>query len=243
MTQPSLDRLVFALREIREQNPDNPEPAIETFLARELKALDSEARLTVLGQLEKRFSPAGQATGPGSDDNPAGRLIPLLLGIDLSGREMDSPESLRRMSDSLNTIFTMLNELIGLINTTLGSGDAGEETIRHIIGDSLQGEGRVQSIEEYLSRIKIAFLTAQESSKEAARTIAGQILAELDPKAMESSVAGFKIGPMKKAGAYELFEEKYKRVMKWYDSERFMLDFLRQFEKNCRKSFTRTGGE
>jgi hypothetical protein len=47
---------------------------------------------------------------------------------------------------------------------------------------------------------------------------------------------------MKKAESFDLFEEKYKRVKKWYESERFLLDFLRQFEKNCQKSFTQTGG-
>ncbi len=59
---------------------------------------------------------------------------------------------------------------------------------------------------------------------------------------MEQGSGGFKIGPMKKAGSFELFEEKYRRVKKWFDSERFALDFLRQFEKNCQQSFTKTGG-
>ena len=57
---------------------------------------------------------------------------------------------------------------------------------------------RVQSIEQYLGQIKKAFLTAQQSSKEAARTMAAYIITELDPKGMEGSGGGFKIGPHEK---------------------------------------------
>jgi hypothetical protein len=178
---------------------------------------------------------------PGASDELLDRLVPLLLGRDVS-MDLSTPELLSRLAHSLNTIFTMLNELIGLINSTLGGNPAGDETIRQIIGASMQRQGEVQSIEHYLGQIKKAFLTAQQSSREAARTMVAHIIAELDPKGMEGSGGGFKIGPMKKAESFDLFEEKYKRVKKWYESERFLLDFLRQFEKNCQKSFTQTGG-
>lgn len=238
----SIDKLTRDLREIFRQDSGNPEPAMESFLEGELKDLDLSARIEVLGRLKRVFSPSGPDAREGSDrDSPAG-LVSLLLGIDVSGTEAGGPETLNRLAESLNTIFNALNELIGLINLSLGGG-VGEETIRHIIGSNIEGETKVQSIEEYLSRIRKAFLTAQESSKEASRTIAGRILAELDPKGLESSIKGFRLGTMKKAEAFELFEEKYDRIMRWYDSDRFLLDFLREFEKNCRKSYTKTGGE
>ncbi len=47
------------------------------------------------------------------------RLVPLLLGRDVS-MDLSTPELLSSLAHSLDTIFTMLNELIGLINSTLG---------------------------------------------------------------------------------------------------------------------------
>ena len=234
---PSIESLADALRGLSIQNPEQAQEKIEAFLADELKVLALGERLDVLGQLESIFPTAGQVMTPGASDDLLDRLVPLLLGRDVS-MDLSTPELLSRLAHSLNTIFTMLNELIGLINSTLGGNPAGDETIRQIIGASMQRQGEVQSIEQYLGQIKKAFLTAQQSSKEAARTMAAYIITELDPKGMEGSGGGFKIGPMKKAESFDLFEEKYKRVKKWYESERFLLDFLRQFEKNCRKSFT-----
>ena len=234
---PSIESLADALRGLSIQNSEQAQEKIEAFLADELKGLALGERLDVLGQLESIFPAAGQVMTPGASSDLLDRLVPLLLGRDVS-MDLSTPELLSRLAHSLNTIFTMLNELIGLINSTLGGNPAGDETIRQIIGASMQRQGEVQSIEQYLGQIKKAFLTAQQSSKEAARTMAAYIITELDPKGMEGSGGGFKIGPMKKAESFDLFEEKYKRVKKWYESERFLLDFLRQFEKNCRKSFT-----
>jgi hypothetical protein len=235
---PSIERLADALRGLSIQSPDQALEKIEAFLAQELKGLGPAERLEVIRKLEGVF-PAAQ---PGMPQNPGSdlldRLVPLLLGRDVSSKELDTPELLSRLAHSLDTIFTMLNEIIGLINSTLGGNPTGDETIRQIIGTSLEGQGEVQSIEQYLGQIKKAFLTAQRSSTEAARTMVAYIITELDPKGMEGPGGGFRIGPMKKAESFDLFEEKYKRVKKWYESERFLLDFLRQFEKNCQKSFT-----
>lgn len=229
----SIDDLAGALREIYARDPGQAEQAFEKFLDDELGSLDLEERNRVLAKLEEVFPfPATNAPGQSAES-----LIPLLLGRDVTGLDVCSPETLHRLGESLNVIFSTLNDLVRLINSSLGGSPVGDETIRHIIGDSLEGEVRLQSIEEYLGQIKKAFLIAQQSSKEAARTIAGYILAELDPKNMEASAKGFRIGPLKKAEAYETFEQKYQRVMKWFDSDRFQTDFLRQFEKNCQKSF------
>jgi hypothetical protein len=234
---PSIETLADALRDLSIQNPERALEKIEAFLVEELNGLNPAERLEVIRQLEGVFP----AVRPGMTEDLGSdlleRLIPLLLGRDVS-RDLSTPELLSRLAHSLDTIFTMLNEIIGLINSTLGGNPAGDETIRQIIGASMEGQGEVQSIEQHLGQIKKAFLTAQQSSKEAARTMAAYIITELDPKGMEGSGGGFKIGPMKKAESFDLFEEKYKRVKKWYESERFLLDFLRQFEKNCQKSFT-----
>jgi hypothetical protein len=235
---PSIERITHVLKGFAAQGPDQAREKIEAFLAEELKSQELTERLDVLSELERIFPAEGRPLmHPGASDDLLESLVPLLLGRDVS-RDLSTPELLSRLAHSLDTIFTMLNELIGLINSTLGGNQAGDETIRQIIGTSLTGQGEVQSLEQYLGQIKKAFLTAQESSKDAARTMAAYIMTELDPKGMEGAGGGFKLGPLKKAESFDLFEEKYKRVKKWYESERFLLDFLRQFEKNCRKSFT-----
>lgn len=233
----SIDELATSIRDIHARDPEGAHAAIESFLMQELGRLGMEERLEIMGRLQGLFSAGFMAPVPGLGNGLLDRLVPLLLGRNISS-EMDTQEILDRLSHSLGTVFTTLNELIALINSMLGGGTQGDETIRHIIGTSLEGRGEVQSIEQYLGQIKSAFLAAQKSSQEAARTIAGYILAELDPKSMDQGGSAFRIGPMKKAESFELFEEKYKRVKKWFDSERFALDFLRQFEKNCQKSFT-----
>ena len=234
----SLDQLARAVRDIYTADPAGAEQDIEALLARELHALDPEGRMEVLEKLEKRFTAGCATVTPHIGDDFMCRLVPLLLGRDIDAGALAGPELVNRLAAALNTVFTTLNELIAVINTTLGGSPAGDETIRQIICGSLGDETQGMSIEEYLGRIREAFLAAQQSSRDAARTMAGYILTELDPATMEPQSGGFRIGPMKKAEAFELFEEKFKRVRKWYDSERFLLDFLRQFEKNCQKSFT-----
>jgi len=236
-----IEALSHAIRKIYARDPSVAQAAIEDFLHSKLNDATPDERLDVLSRLERAFLAAGPAVpGPGGDELME-RLVPLLLGRDVP-KGLSAPELLNSLSHSLNTVFTMLNDLIGLINSTLGGLGEADETIRHIIGTSLTGQGQMQSLEQYLGQIRRAFLAAQKSSQEAARTVAGYIMSELDPKALEQGISAFKIGPMKKAESFELFEEKYARVKKWFDSERFALDFLRQFEKNCQKSFTQTGG-
>lgn len=230
----SIDELAGTLREIYSRDPVQAEQAFQKFLNDHLGSLAPEERDQVLGKLEEAF-PLPATNAPGQ---PAESLISLLLGRNVSGLEACSPETLQRLGESLDVIFSTLNDLVHLINSSLGGNPAGDETIRHIIGNSLEGGSRMQSIEEYLGQIRKAFLIAQQSSREAARVIAGSILKELDPKALEESVKGFRIGPLKKAEAYANFEQKYQRVMKWFDSDRFQTDFLRQFEKSCQKSFS-----
>ena len=235
---PSIEKLANSIRTIYARGPDQAEHAIEAFLTEELKGLDADALSAVLTQLADVFPAARAGMPEGAGDDARHRLVKLLLGHDVSVRGLGAEELLKRMAESMNTVFTMLNDLIRLIDANLGGSTAGDETIRHIIGGSLSGETGERTIEEHLGRIKRAFLAAQQSSRDAARTLAGYIISELDPKAMEPQGGGFKIGPLKKAEGFDLFEEKYKRVRKWYDSERFLLDFLREFEKNCRKSYS-----
>lgn len=230
--------LIAALREIHASDPAGAEAAMEGFLREEFRGLARQERIRALEGLEAFFHQgAGGADAPLGDDL-TDRLVQLLLGREVAGAGHTGTELMERLAAALNTVFTMLNDLTGVIAATLGGGAEADQTIRRVIGTSLDDQGEGKSIEEHLGQIKKAFLTAQQASREAARAVAGYILAELDPGTMEPESGRLKIGPLKKAESFEIFEEKFKRVKKWHESERFVLDFLRQFEKNCQKSFT-----
>lgn len=234
----SVDDLARGIREIHARDPDRAEESVEAFLSQELGTLNLEERLDVLRRLENHFTQGCRGGGQGIDRVILERLVPMFLGRDTDAGALDGPELADRLAAALNTVFSTLNELVAVINSSLGGSPSGDETIRRIIGGTLGGDPQGMSIEDYLGRIRDAFLAAQQSARDAARTMAGYILKELDPSTMAPQPGGFMIGPLRKAEAFELFEEKYKRVRKWYDSERFLLDFLRQFERNCQKSFT-----
>jgi hypothetical protein len=51
-----------------------------------------------------------------------------------------------------------------------------------------------------------------------------------------------KFGPMKKAEMFDIYEQRYGKIQKWFSSGRFMEDFLREFEKNCQTQFGKKGG-
>ncbi|HOS98593.1 MAG TPA: hypothetical protein PLR71_10765 [Deltaproteobacteria bacterium] len=230
--------LIAALRQIHAADPAGAEAAMEGLLREEFKGLPHQERIRAVQGLERFFMQGTRGAPPLPGDDLTDRLVHLLLGRAVAGAGHTGPELMERLAAALNTVFTMLNDLTGVIGATLGGGAEADQTIRRVIGTSLDEMGDGASIEEHLGQIKKAFLTAQQASKEAARAVAGYILAELDPRTMEPESGGLKIGPLKKAESFEIFEEKFKRVKKWHESERFVLDFLRQFEKNCQRSFT-----
>jgi len=233
MTDQYLTTLVGTIRQLYTAAPDRAAVAIEDYLGRELETLPAPKRLFLLEQLEQLFAQDGASRTGNTHEDFLRDLVPLLLGRHVRPADLTGPELVRRLAQALDTVFSQLNELIGIINTALGGSPNADETIRHIIGGALEATDRSRSIEEYLGQIRTAFLTARQASQEAARTIAGFILTELDPQAMDAGTGGFKLGAFKKSEAFDLFEEKYGRVRKWFDSERFLVDFLRQFEKQC----------
>ena len=93
-------------------------------------------------------------------------------------------------------------------------------------------------MEAHLDQIKKAFLTSHQAFKEAVRNKVGAILRELDPdRIAEIGGGGLKFGPLKKAGDFDLYREKFQRVQKWFRSERFTEDLLREFEKICQRTY------
>jgi hypothetical protein len=244
-TLPSdLKKLTEEIKKIYSLNPAVAEFSIEALLQGELEGRDLREKLSVIEGIKNILSGGQEEPVPEESINTGSllmqRLIPLILGRSASDMPADIlPE---KLAQSLNIIFDSLNQLVGLINATLGTPGEGDETIRHIIGTNLGNGTTEKSLEEYLSQVKKAFLITQQAFKDAAKSVLGNVLAVLDPKQMEPVQTGLKIGPLKKAESFEIFEEKYLKCRKWYDSDRFMEDLLRQFEKNCQKQFMENRG-
>lgn len=232
----SIDRLSNEIRNVYLQDKNQAEKQIELLLSKRLKNLSDSDRLNVLEKVVAEFdNTAHKETGDlRLEDRVMVRISSLLLGRDFSGEDLTSTELLQRLAESLNTIFDSLNRLIGVINRTLLGEHSKEQTIRTIIGFHLEGEGPGKPLESYIGQINNAFLTAQRAFKQAAQIIVGKILREIDPNQISAQASGgLKIGPLRKAECFEIYEKKLHQIKKWYESGRFMEDFLREFEKIC----------
>jgi len=227
---------VEGLRKIYATSPRKAPGLIEEYLRDALGHLPLQERISSLREMTERLNRAGA-----EDDTQKeliDRIVPLLLGRDVYREGLSSSELIERLAGSLNTIFDILNQLIGVINQTLGESRVGEETIRQVIGGNLEGEPSRRPLEEHLGQIQKAFLKTHQSFKEAASVTVGKILNEMDPKKITSEPgSSLKFGPLKKADSFDLYEERFGKCKKWFDSGRFMEDFLREFENACRKSF------
>ncbi len=236
MTSPlSIDVLAAEIRDICHSDVSEAETLIERYLDKRLSGVSASERLDLLEKLTHEFRQAIPQEHRAYDPDLVAKLSFLFLGKKVSKVDLSSREFLERLADSLNTVFTNLNELVGVINANLLGNNAELETIRHHIGANLQDESGGSSLEDYLTQIKKAFLTSHQAFKQAAQAKVSEILVELDPKRIADSETGvLKVGPLRKAGLFDVYQEKFQRVQKWFESERFMNDLLREFEKICR---------
>jgi len=231
-----IGQLAEEIRKVYLSDKDRAEKRIEEFLQNRFKNVSSAERLNVTTKLIAEFdSPLPLKTDNFNiDDSVMTQIFSLLLGKDISRADLSSTKLIQRLAESLKTIFDSLNHLIRVINMTLTGESSGEETIRQVIGVHLEGEGQTNSLESYLAQINQAFLTTQNSFKKTVKIIVGQILEEINPDQISTQGGGgLKIGPFRKAEHYEMYEHKFRKIRKWFDSGRFMDDFLREFEKNC----------
>jgi hypothetical protein len=234
----STSKIADDIRQIYAHDPTQAESAIETYLISRWKTFSAEEKVTSLEKLVGEFNNA-ISTGTfnsAMEEKVLTELFSLVLGGRVSQVDLSSQELLPRLAESLNTIFNKLNQIVGLINSTFNSQANGDETIRQVIGGHLEGADQLKSLESYLEQINKAFLVSQESFKAAAKRIVGVILRELNPaRISQSAESGLKFGPLRKAEIFEIYENKYKICQKWFESGRFMADFLREFEKNCQQ--------
>jgi len=233
-----IGKISSELREIYHSDEIQAEKAMETYLELMLKGLSSDEKRAGMEDILAVFRPATIAP----DDTPAEpdrlddlcRFFSLLLGHDVPTDKLSSSELMQRLSDSLNTIFNSLNELVSAINNSITRDISPDKTIRQLISYHLGDEHHLQELAAYIGRIKHTFLITQEAYKMSVQTIVDNILKEFDPERIQSESPGkFGFGAIKKAQYYDVFEKKYGKYRNWVESGRFMESFLREFEKNC----------
>lgn len=238
----STKKISEEIRRIYQSDPENAGKAIEVFLEEQLGAVSGRNRLEKLDEIGKWFhKPSGvSASGTAEiEDEVLMRVFSLVLGKKADQLDLSSMELLKRLTESLNTIFDNLNELVEVINQNLYGESKGDETIRQVIGFHMTGEDCSKPLEDYLGQIKQSFLVALQGFKKASGVTVNRILEELDPeKFAGESGSSFKFGPLRKAEYFGIYEEKYEKVKRWYRSERFMEDLSREFEKACEKILT-----
>jgi PAS domain-containing protein len=226
-----IDRLANEIRNIYISDKNQSEKQIEKFLTNRFKELSGPESLDVLNKLIDEFDNRHPIR---IDNSIIPRTFSFLLGRDVSRTDLSSTELIERLAESLKTIFDSLNQLIGVINMTLTGETFGDQTIRQVIGFHLEGEGQGKSLESYIGQINKAFLTVQRSFKKTAQVKVSQILEEIDPdRICAQAGGGLKIGALRRAEYYEIYEETFRKIKKWFESGRFMEEFLREFEKNC----------
>lgn len=230
-----LSQLADDLRRIYADDPQAAGQTIESHLKKVLADCRPDERRAVVGKIIEYFKSPVDDSVPPADKAVLARVFSLVLGRKVTPDDVASGEVIERLADSLNTIFDALNRLISVINMSFSGGaHRGEQTIRQFIGFHLEGEDQTQSLEAYLGRINDAFLIAHEAFKTAAHNQVGHILEALDPEKLAAGrCGGLKIGTLRKAEDFDLMREKFDRIKRWFESGRFMKDYLREFEKNC----------
>lgn len=236
---PQAPELAAEIRRLYQADPSAAPQAIEALLRKRLADRPASEARRAVHEVVTHFAPQEAVPRENHDNEVFTRVVGLLLGRKVMPEELSSEEMLQRLAQSLNTIFNALNQLIRVINVTLSSGGEGELTIRQFIGEHLEGEDQTQSLEAYLGRINDAFLASQEAFKKAVTAKVGQIMQAIDPeKVAAERSGGLKIGPLRKAEDFDILKERIDRIKRWYDTGRFMEDFLREFEKHC-QAFSR----
>ncbi len=239
----SAERLSDEIRAIYGADNAKAETMIRTFLEEKLKEYPPSDRLAVIEELTHKF----EAPGPGDGSHCSGtgqkgisELLSLVVGRDIPLENLSDKELMEKLSLSLNTVFDSLNQIIRVINTTLLGERVELETIRQIIGTGLEDKEAHDTLQDYLDQIQEAFLVAHKAFQQAAGARISRILDELDPDRISGeSSKGLRFGPLRKAGSFDLYSEKFRAVRKWHESGRATEELLREFEKICQKLYKR----
>ncbi len=234
-----LENLAEELRGIYRTDPVNAENLIGRFLAEKLQAYPLSEKINVLKKLSQRFNQTAAGFSYSAIPRELAGLLSALFGKRYSLQDLSSPDALEKLTASLNIVFDTLNQIIGVIQSTLRGKETELETIRLVIGSNIAGESPSgDSLQNYLKQIKDAFLVSHKAFQQAAQAKMGEILQELDPERIAAEgEGGFEFGPLRKAKLFDLYKEKFIKAKGYYESGRFLEELLREFEKSCQKLY------
>lgn len=207
---------------------------IEAFLLSEFEDCSMDERIEVMDSIIDliKIDDSKNIYGSTIDDEMFADVCSFLLGRDVASDDLSTSEKLEKLKDSLDTIFSALNQLISVINMTFSGRRSQDQTIRQVIGFHMKGDDKTKSLESYLGQINDAFLTTQQSFKGAALHTVQLMLSALDPETLSSeSGKSLKFGPLRKAELFDVYTHKFEKISRWFKSGKFMEDYLRQFEK------------
>jgi len=240
-SQVPIDGTVIEIRAITQSKPGDTEGMVEKYLEEKLQGVRATEKLAFLEKLIQQFKGFGleMKTSSGFEPEELSRLFFLLLGKRISVSDLPPEELLRKLAQSLNTVFDTVNKIISDIQTALLGQRAQLETIRLIIGSQLEGDEGSNPLQSYLDQIRQAFLVAHTAFQQATHTKVGQILAELDPEKLERSTdTGLKFGPFRKAELFEMMKDKLNAYKMSFVNGGIDQEFLREFEKVCQKLYS-----
>lgn len=234
-----IENLTDKLSEYQKAGPKEADYLIETCINEELKGFTTKDKNEILDSLLNKFDINQSKTGDAlQNSNPVlDKVFSLLLGRNFEADDISSDKQLNKLAESLNTIFDSLNHLISVINSTLCGSQEKDETIRQIIGYHMEDSEQKIPLKAYIGQITQAFLITREASKNAACEKVNQILSELSPQLLEKEAGVMKLNPMKHAKCYKAYEIKYNKFRQWFESGKFTEAYLREFEKQCQKTF------
>ena len=228
--QTDIVQLADEIRSVYASDGDEVEKRIEHLLKVRLKNHPHSEELRILKKLISEFgdTPHSCIEDLILESGIMSQICSLLLGKDISRTNLSSTDLLHRLTEGLNTIFDSLDQLIKVINQTLFGEGLGKQGTRTIIGYN------PESLEGHLGQINKAFSMAIMAFEKTVKIKVEQILQAIDPDQISSERNGWlKIPSFQKAEHYEVFKEKYIEIKKWFESDKFMEDFRREFEKNC----------
>ncbi len=245
-----LDLLLKELRTLYQANPSKAGTLVGLYLKERLSDLAPEERAKIIEALLRKMgidlSPPAREEGAGATGGPAGspgperellaEILAQITGGAADAEGVSSQELASKIKEALATLIANINEIMAVINSTLAGSQGELATIRHIIGQNIQGEGI--GLESYLGRIKEAFLIAHQAMVEASRREAEKILEGLDPEGLEKqSEGGLMFGPLKKAELFDAYKDQYQQVKQWLERGGYQQELLQEFERRCERLF------
>jgi hypothetical protein len=232
-----MTHLASELRALYLADPAEAQAQIEDLLNKRFDALTAGERLDEIRKLKDCFSGQNRDNGSFSAEGAGDELkkfIELLLGQRVESTDIDDMQLQEQLCSSLNSIFDSLNQLLQAMKTTFNLKDSRfDETIRHVIREQLVEEQTTGSLEEYIDQIRVSFFKSFDCSKAAYLAIMEKLLSEINPDILLSGAGGgIKLGPLKKAEAFDRYRVVYDSLHGWHESGRGLEEYLRAFENS-----------